>query len=134
VLDGEDGSFDLTAFKTCLKENDMEPPRVDMERHGAIGRFWMCAWRHPSSPRGKRWARGDRQQEYSEAPQVGSCSNHLNSIAPVEGFSSEMSNGDNQNPVASGLVNEPGMEISWFYIGEFFWKAWSRLQGTLISD
>ncbi|MGE5816393.1 MAG: hypothetical protein ACM37Z_00055, partial [Deltaproteobacteria bacterium] len=39
----EDGSFDLTAFKSCLKENDIEPPKVDMERHGAIGRFRMCA-------------------------------------------------------------------------------------------
>lgn len=39
----EDGSFDLTAFKACLKDNDIEPPKVDMERHGAIGRFRMCA-------------------------------------------------------------------------------------------
>jgi hypothetical protein len=39
----EDGSFDLTAFKACLKENDIEAPKVDMERHGAIGRFRMCA-------------------------------------------------------------------------------------------
>ena len=39
----EDGSFELTAFKTCLKENNIEPPKVDMERHGAIGRFRMCA-------------------------------------------------------------------------------------------
>lgn len=39
----EDGSFDLTAFKACLKENDIEPPKVDMERHGTIGRFRMCA-------------------------------------------------------------------------------------------
>jgi hypothetical protein len=39
----EDGSFDLTAFKACLKEPDIEPPKVDMERHGAIGRFRMCA-------------------------------------------------------------------------------------------
>jgi len=103
----QDGSFDLTAFKAFLKENDIEPPKVDMERHGAIGCFWMCAWLYSSSPHCKRWVRGDRQQEYSEAPQVGPCSNYLNSIAPVEGCSSEMSNGDNQNPVASDLVNDP---------------------------
>jgi hypothetical protein len=39
----EDGSFDLTALKACLKETGIEPPKVDMERHGAIGRFRMCA-------------------------------------------------------------------------------------------
>jgi hypothetical protein len=39
----EDGSFDLSAFKERLKENDLEAPKVDMERHGAIGRFRMCA-------------------------------------------------------------------------------------------
>jgi len=33
----------LTAFKACLKENDIEAPKVDMERHGAVGRFCMCA-------------------------------------------------------------------------------------------
>jgi hypothetical protein len=33
----------LTAFKACLKENDIEPPKVDIERHGAGGRFRMCA-------------------------------------------------------------------------------------------
>jgi hypothetical protein len=33
----------LVVFKACLKENDIEPPHVDMERHGAIGRFRMCA-------------------------------------------------------------------------------------------
>jgi hypothetical protein len=36
-------SFDLTAFKACLKDNDVTPPNVDMERHGAIGRIRMCA-------------------------------------------------------------------------------------------
>jgi len=36
-----DGGFDLTAFKTCLKENGVELPKVDMERHGA--RFRLCA-------------------------------------------------------------------------------------------
>jgi hypothetical protein len=35
--------FRLTAFKACLKENDIEPPKVDMEHHTAIGRFRMCA-------------------------------------------------------------------------------------------
>ena len=39
----EDGSFDLGTFQTCLTENDIEPPKVDMARHGAIGRFRMCA-------------------------------------------------------------------------------------------
>ena len=39
----EDGGFDLTAFKACLKENDIEPPKIDIERHGAIGRFRICA-------------------------------------------------------------------------------------------
>jgi hypothetical protein len=39
----EDGRFELTAFKAYLKENNIEPPKVDMERHGAIGRFRMCA-------------------------------------------------------------------------------------------
>ncbi len=43
LKDALDGSFDLTAFKACLKENDLEPPKVDMARHGAIGRFRMCA-------------------------------------------------------------------------------------------
>jgi hypothetical protein len=43
VFRTEDGSFDLTPFKTCLKENDLEASKVDMERHGAIGRFRMCA-------------------------------------------------------------------------------------------
>ena len=39
----EDGSFDFTALKACLKENAIEAPNVDMDRHGAIGRFRMCA-------------------------------------------------------------------------------------------
>jgi hypothetical protein len=39
----EDSSFDLTAFKACLKENGVEAPKIDMDRHGAIGRFRMCA-------------------------------------------------------------------------------------------
>jgi hypothetical protein len=38
-----DGSFDLAAFKACLKDNGFEAPKVDMDRHGAIGRFRMCA-------------------------------------------------------------------------------------------
>jgi hypothetical protein len=33
----------LTALKACLKEKGIEPPKVDMARHGAIGRFRMCA-------------------------------------------------------------------------------------------
>jgi hypothetical protein len=39
----DDGSFDLTAFKACLKGNDIEAPKVDMERHCVIGRFRTCA-------------------------------------------------------------------------------------------
>jgi len=39
----DDGGFDLTAFKACLKDNRVTPPNVDMDRHGAIGRFRMCA-------------------------------------------------------------------------------------------
>jgi hypothetical protein len=39
----EDGSFDLAAFKACLKENGIDAPKVDMDRRGAIGRFRMCA-------------------------------------------------------------------------------------------
>jgi hypothetical protein len=35
----DDGGFDLTAFKGCLKDNGVTPPNVDMDRHGAIGRF-----------------------------------------------------------------------------------------------
>ena len=39
----EDGGLDLTEFKTCLKENGIEGPKVDMVRHCAIGWFRMCA-------------------------------------------------------------------------------------------
>jgi hypothetical protein len=39
----DDGGFDLTSFKACLNENKIESPKVDMDRHGAIGRFRMCA-------------------------------------------------------------------------------------------
>ena len=39
----DDGSIDLAAFKTCLKENDIDAPRVDMDYHGTIGRFRMCS-------------------------------------------------------------------------------------------
>jgi len=39
----DDGGLDLTAFKACLKDNGVTAPNVDMERHGAIGRFRMCA-------------------------------------------------------------------------------------------
>ena len=38
----DDGGLDLTAFKACLKDNDVTPPNVDMDRHGAVGRFRMC--------------------------------------------------------------------------------------------
>ncbi len=43
VFRTEGGEFDLESFKACLKENGIEPPKVDMERHGAVGRFRMCA-------------------------------------------------------------------------------------------
>jgi hypothetical protein len=39
----DEGGFNLTAFNACLKENGVTPPNVDMDRHGAIGRFRMCA-------------------------------------------------------------------------------------------
>lgn len=39
----EDASFFLMAFNACLKENEIEARNVDMNRHGAIGRFRMCA-------------------------------------------------------------------------------------------
>jgi len=39
----DDGDFDLHAFNACLKENDIEPPNIDMEKNGAVGRFRMVA-------------------------------------------------------------------------------------------
>ena len=33
----------ISAFKACLKDNGLNPPNVDMDRHGALGRFRMCA-------------------------------------------------------------------------------------------
>jgi hypothetical protein len=39
----DDGGLDLTAFEACMKDNGVTAPNVDMERHGAIGRFRMCA-------------------------------------------------------------------------------------------
>jgi hypothetical protein len=39
----KDGSFHLTSFKVCLKDHGVTPPNIDMERHGAIGRFRRCA-------------------------------------------------------------------------------------------
>jgi hypothetical protein len=33
----------LTAFEACMKDNGVTAPNVDMEHHGAIGRFRMCA-------------------------------------------------------------------------------------------
>jgi hypothetical protein len=43
VFRTENGDFDLKGFGHCLKENGIEAPKVDMDRHGAIGRFRMCA-------------------------------------------------------------------------------------------
>jgi hypothetical protein len=43
VFRTEAGSFDLTAFKACLKENEIEAPKVDENKHGWRGRFRMCA-------------------------------------------------------------------------------------------
>lgn len=39
----EDGALDVSALKACMKDNGLALPNVDMERHGAIGRFRMCA-------------------------------------------------------------------------------------------
>ncbi len=39
----DDGSFDLAAFKSSLKDRGLTSPNVDIDRHGAIGRFRMCA-------------------------------------------------------------------------------------------
>ena len=35
--------LDTKASTRCLKENAIEAPKVDMDRHGALGRFRMCA-------------------------------------------------------------------------------------------
>ena len=43
VFRTKDDSFDLTAFTHCLKEKSIDAPKVVMDRHGAIGRFRMCA-------------------------------------------------------------------------------------------
>ena len=43
VLRTKDGSFDLEAFKACLKENGIEAPKVDQNKYGWRGRFRMCA-------------------------------------------------------------------------------------------
>ena len=43
VFRTDDGSFDLMAFKACLKENAIEAPKVDQNKHGWRGRFRMCA-------------------------------------------------------------------------------------------
>lgn len=43
VFRAENADFDLSGFKACLKENGIEAPKVDMNRHGAMGRFRMCA-------------------------------------------------------------------------------------------
>jgi hypothetical protein len=47
---GHSGNHLIWAFKPCLKKNGMPPHNVDMDGHGAIGRFRMCAclmlWRH----------------------------------------------------------------------------------------
>jgi hypothetical protein len=39
----EDGDFDLDAFKRCLKDNDVQAPKVDESKPGWRGRFRMCA-------------------------------------------------------------------------------------------
>ena len=35
--------LDTKALTRCLKENKIRAPKIDMDRHGAIGRFRMCA-------------------------------------------------------------------------------------------
>jgi len=47
----DDGTFDLTAFKASLNDNGLNPPNVDMDRHGAIGRFRMCTGFDAPAPR-----------------------------------------------------------------------------------
>ena len=39
----EDGDFDLEAFKRCLKDNDVEAPKIDESKPGWRSRFRMCA-------------------------------------------------------------------------------------------
>jgi hypothetical protein len=43
VFSTEDGGFRLGGINECLKENSIEPPQVDMQKHGAVGRFRMVA-------------------------------------------------------------------------------------------
>lgn len=43
VFRTKDDVLDLEAVRSCLKENDIEAPKVDMDRHGAIDRFQMWA-------------------------------------------------------------------------------------------
>ena len=38
-----ENGLDINGLTACLKDNDCAVPKVDMERHGAIGRFRMCA-------------------------------------------------------------------------------------------
>jgi hypothetical protein len=38
----DDGDFDLEAFKRCLKDNDVQAPKVDESKPGWPGRFRMC--------------------------------------------------------------------------------------------
>ena len=39
----EDGSFDLTAFKACLQEKDIEPPKSIWSATAPSAAFRMCA-------------------------------------------------------------------------------------------
>ena len=39
----DDGDFDLDAFKRCLKDNDVQAPKIDESKPGWRGRFRMCA-------------------------------------------------------------------------------------------
>ncbi len=58
----EDGSFDVTAFKTCLKEDDIEAPKVDMERHGHQSLPYV-RWLEAPASGGKAWFCDDRRKE-----------------------------------------------------------------------
>lgn len=63
----DDGSFDLAAFKAFLKENGVTAPTLDMERHGAIRRFRMCAGLMLRRRGVEGRLHSDRQQENRDA-------------------------------------------------------------------
>ena len=42
VFKTKDG-LDIDGLTGCLEENELQAPKVDLQRHGATGRFRMCA-------------------------------------------------------------------------------------------